>query len=180
MKVQCRTSFNRKYVGATWFSSCYQDFVLSCAYIYKFNANDIKIPLCYKKDFLLDWPTQLSKSIYGQSNNYLFCLLLSSVPSKAVCRGLALWKIGSTDFLKMSKDDAFSLIIKPIFSLSKLFWCKNPPILSNLLELAQAQKPSCSHQWPTWTHPPRGSSKIRRRFDVESKVYKFRERWIFT
>ena len=33
-----------------------------------------------------------------------------SVPSKAVCReiGPALWKIGSTDFVRMSKKDAFS------------------------------------------------------------------------
>ena len=26
----------------------------------------------------------------------------------------------------------------------------------------------CSYQWPTWTDPPQGSSKIRHRFDVES------------
>ena len=33
-----------------------------------------------------------------------------SVPSKAVCReiGPALWKIGLTDFVKMSEKDAFS------------------------------------------------------------------------
>ena len=26
----------------------------------------------------------------------------------------------------------------------------------------------CSRQWALWTHPPQGSSKIRRRLDVES------------
>ena len=33
----------------------------------------------------------------------------SSGPSKAVCReiGPALWKIGSTDFVRMSKKDGF-------------------------------------------------------------------------
>ena len=35
---------------------------------------------------------------------------INSVPSKAVCReiGPALWKIGSTDFVRMSEKDGFS------------------------------------------------------------------------
>ena len=38
----------------------------------------------------------------------------------------------------------------------------------------------CSRQWAPWTHPPQGSSKIRRHLDVKSWVYKFRDWWIFT
>ena len=38
------------------------------------------------------------------------CSFPASVPAKAVCReiGSALWKIGSTNFVRMSKKDAFS------------------------------------------------------------------------
>ena len=40
---------------------------------------------------------------------------------------------------KWVKNMFFFLIIKALFN--KRFWCKKPPILSNLVELAQAQKP---------------------------------------
>ena len=45
------------------------------------------------------------------NNQYVTqCELMSSVPSKVICCeiGPALWKIGSTDFVKISKKDAFS------------------------------------------------------------------------
>ena len=37
-------------------------------------------------------------------------IFLTSVPSKAICHeiGSALWKIGSTDFVKMNEKDTFS------------------------------------------------------------------------
>ena len=69
--------------------------------------------------------------------------LMCSGPSKAVCReiGPALWKIGSTDFLRMSKKDAFSWQFSKFSAKANDFGARTPPILSNLGELAQAQKP---------------------------------------
>ena len=61
------------------------------------------------------------------------------VPSKAVCCeiGPAFWKSGSTDFVKMSKKDAFSWEFSPFLAEANDFGTRTPPpILSNLVELA--------------------------------------------
>ena len=55
-------------------------------------------------------------NISGSASSHVFQLavatavLVYSVPSKALCHeiGSALWKISSTDFLKMCEKDAFS------------------------------------------------------------------------
>ena len=75
---------------------------------------------------------------------------VTSVPSKAVCReiGPTLWKNGSTDIVRMSKRDAFSLLFSQFSAKSNDFGTRTPPILSNLVELAQAQNPR-EH----WTSP---------------------------
>ena len=66
-----------------------------------------------------------------------------SVPSKAVCReiGSTLWKIGSTDSERMSKKDAFTWQFSQLSATDDDFGARTPPILSKLVELAQAQKP---------------------------------------
>ena len=63
-----------------------------------------------------------------------------SVTSKAVCRkiGPALWKIGSTDFERTSKKDAFSRQFSQFSAKANDFGARTPPILSNLVELALA------------------------------------------
>ena len=91
------------------------------------------------------------------------CLLLSgSVPSKVVCReiGPALGKIGSTDFVRMSKKYAFSWLFSQFSAKAKDFGARNSPILSNLVELSQAQNPLRKHcclgitlEYPTHPNP---------------------------
>ena len=68
-------------------------------------------------------------------------------PLKVVCRkiGPALWKIGSTDFVRMSKKDAFSWQFSQFLAKANDFGTRTPPILSNLIKLAQAQKPEKEH-----------------------------------
>ena len=69
--------------------------------------------------------------------------IYTSVPSKAVCGeiGPALWKIGSTGIVRMSKKDAFSLLFSQFSAKANDFGTRSPSILSNLVELAQAQNP---------------------------------------
>ena len=71
------------------------------------------------------------------------CTLIASAPSKAVCReiGPALWKNGSTDFVRMSKRYAFSWQFSQFSAKANGFGARTSQILSNLVKLALAQKP---------------------------------------
>ena len=46
-------------------------------------------------------------------------MIANSVPSEAICCEIdpALWNVGSPDFVKMCKNDAFFQLIEPIFSI---------------------------------------------------------------
>ena len=69
---------------------------------------------------------------------FLFSLSLSlqifGVPSKALCRkiGSALWKIGSTDFLKMCEKDAFSCQISLFSAKTTIFGSKTIKTFSQI------------------------------------------------
>ena len=69
-------------------------------------------------------------------------LALSSVFFKAVCCkiGPTLWRTGSTGFVKMSRKDAFSWQFSQFLIKANDFGAKTLLILSNFIELAQAQK----------------------------------------
>ena len=73
--------------------------------------------------------------------NVLTSLPQSSVPSKAVCRKTdsALWKIGSTEFVRMLKKK-FSCKLCPPLALKLSFWCNKSPTFAKLCRIGSSSK----------------------------------------